>query len=152
MHYEGTVPTLTFPSSSLRSSTPYGIALPSCLSLESWTRTGSGWPCRCHSRPAFLKSPTSSFLLVSTLNHRRARSDRSRRGLIDVLKLRGAVGMRRPFLGLHVGLQRVAPNSRMNVATEVKCTSWPISRNAPAICRTLFAVQRNSDSGSPRKS
>ena len=36
------------------------------LSLKSWTRTSSGLPFRCHSRPPFLKSPTSSFFLQST--------------------------------------------------------------------------------------
>ena len=33
---------------------------------KSCTRTGSGEPLGCHSRPAFLKSPTNSFFLVST--------------------------------------------------------------------------------------
>src|SRR5947207_6757267 len=34
--------------------------------MQSWTRTSSGSPCGCPSRPAFLKSPTSSFFFVST--------------------------------------------------------------------------------------
>ena len=33
---------------------------------KSWTSTSSGSPCGCHSRPAFLKFPTSSFFLVLT--------------------------------------------------------------------------------------
>src|SRR5438477_341371 len=46
--------------------TPYGIALPTASPGKSWTRTRSGVPVGCHSRPAFLKSPTNSFFLVST--------------------------------------------------------------------------------------
>src|SRR5208283_3405176 len=43
-----------------------GTARPSSLIRKSCTRTSSGSPCLRHSRPAFLKSPTSSFFLVST--------------------------------------------------------------------------------------
>src|SRR6266851_1731411 len=40
------------------------MALPNCLSRKSCTRTCSGCPAGCHSRPPFLKSPTSSFFLA----------------------------------------------------------------------------------------
>src|SRR3954471_17807951 len=45
---------------------PYGTARPSSLIKKSCTRTSSGEPFGRHARPAFLKSPTSSFFLVST--------------------------------------------------------------------------------------
>ena len=84
-----------------------GIALPSCLSLKSCTRTRSGWPFRCHSRPAFLKSPTSSFFLVSTLITGQPAATAAVAGGGGAANWRHGPG-ERPFLGLHVGLQRVA--------------------------------------------
>jgi hypothetical protein len=43
-----------------------GQRQPSSGMRKSWKRTGSGSPLRRSSRPPFLKSPTSSFFLVST--------------------------------------------------------------------------------------
>src|SRR3990172_8195715 len=42
------------------------MALPRDASWKSCTRTVSGWPLGRQVRPAFLKSPTSSFFFVST--------------------------------------------------------------------------------------
>ena len=68
-----------------------------------------GSPFGRHSRPPFLKSPTSSFFLVSTEIDRLA-VGRKRRFTcrVDVLELGIAVGMLGPFARLAVGLQAVA--------------------------------------------
>jgi hypothetical protein len=47
-------------------STGDGMALPTASDGKSCTSTSSGSPCGCHSLPAFLKFPTSSFFFVST--------------------------------------------------------------------------------------
>ena len=48
------VPTDTHPALVPTSYTPYGLALPSSVSMKSWTLTCSGSPLGCHSRPLFL--------------------------------------------------------------------------------------------------
>src|SRR4029453_13798108 len=89
---------------------------------KSWTRPASGWPTGRHARPAFLKSPTNSFFLVSTeiTGWRAAWKGRTRarvwgagraRGR-DVAELRVPVGMRRSFACLLVGLQAVPRGSQ----------------------------------------
>ena len=45
--------------------TPYGMARPTASVTKSWQLTASG--CQHHSAPAFLKFPTSSLFLASTL-------------------------------------------------------------------------------------
>ena len=47
------VPTDTHPVLVPTSYTPYGLALPSSVSMKSWTLTCSGSPLGCHSRPLF---------------------------------------------------------------------------------------------------
>src|SRR5215203_5608640 len=42
------------------------MAFPTASPGKSWTRTRSGSPVGCHSRPVFVKSPTNSFFFVST--------------------------------------------------------------------------------------
>ena len=58
--------------------------------------------------PWVLEIADQLLLLGIHADHRPPRRDRRRGGLIDVRKLRVTIGMRSPFLGLHVGLQRVA--------------------------------------------
>jgi len=45
---------------------PVRTALPTLIDGKSWICTRIGCPFGCQVRPAFLKSPTSSFFLVST--------------------------------------------------------------------------------------
>ena len=44
---------------------PYGIATPFAIERKSWSLTASF--CRAQTRPGFLKRPTNSLFLVSTL-------------------------------------------------------------------------------------
>src|ERR1700693_5344306 len=79
---------------------PYGTARASSLIRKSCTRTASGSPCGRHSRPAFLKSPTSSFFFVSTEITRCCGHSQ-----IDVSELRVAIRTIPTLAGLAVGLQ-----------------------------------------------
>src|SRR5579864_3798631 len=90
------------------------MALPSFLSRKSCTRTASGLPFGCHSRPPFLKSPISSFFFVSFSSYPRkqpvARVAERLKDLylkVDVLKLSVSIRMRRSLSRLAVRLQAV---------------------------------------------
>ena len=100
---------------------PVRDRLAELLVLESCTRTRSGSPLGRHSRPAFLKSPTSSFFLVST-QITGCPVDRALGDRVDVLKLRVAVGVLRPSRVLTLAC-RLYPSPRSSFATVVKC-AW----------------------------
>ena len=76
--------------------------------MKSCTRTGSGWPLGRNSRPPFLKSPTSSFFLVSTEMAGWPAAWKAARPRLDVLELGVAIGVAGPLAGLGVGLQAEA--------------------------------------------
>ena len=86
---------------------PQGIALPSASVGKSCTRTGGGVPFGCHSRPAFLKFPTSSFFFVSTEITGCPRGQKLVRGRVDVLELRVPIGVNGAFLSFAHRLQPV---------------------------------------------
>ena len=83
-----------------------GRHLAQASSSKSWTRTGSGSPLRCRSRPAFLKLPTSSFFGVDG-DYRFAFGARRLHGRVDVLELGVAIGMVGALPSLAVGLTTV---------------------------------------------
>ncbi len=120
-------------------------------SRKSCVRTRSGEPLGRSSPPAFLKSPTSSFFLVSTLI---AGSPASRAALTVALICRNCAsrsGWEAPSLVFAFAC-RLYPSCRKSGATERAEISWPWARNSAARLRRLFAVQRNGCSGSPRDS
>src|SRR5215472_18937314 len=83
------------------------MALPSSGIKKSCTRTASGSPCGRHVRPAFLKSPTNSFFLVSTEIAGCAAASAAPT-LVDVIELGIAIRVVCSLTGLAVGLQTVA--------------------------------------------
>src|SRR6516165_6572841 len=84
------------------------MPLPSSLSSKSWTRTLSGSPWGCHSRPPFLKSPINSFFFASTEITGCPRSWNSRQHRLRLLKLLVAIGVLAcSFLTLLQSLQTV---------------------------------------------
>ena len=100
---------------------PWGIAFPSSLSLKSCTRTSSGSPFGRHSLPAFLKSPTSSFFLVSTLITGWPSLDRALGDRVDVAELRVTVGVLPALPRLDVRLQAVPqPAQKLRDRREVR--------------------------------
>ena len=130
-----------------------GWPCPARGSRKSCTLTGSGSPLGCHSRPPFLKSPTSSFFLVSTLITGCPAARCVADLLVEVAELGVAVGMLAALDGLGVGLQAEPHRSRSSRATVRSLTGCPCrgQRRRPA-SRVDFDVHRNGDIGSPRVS
>ena len=117
--------------------------------MKSCTRTSSGWPLGRSSRPAFLKSPISSFFLVSTeIAGWPVRRKRPTHG-IDVLELGVAVGMLAALAGLGVGLQAEAHVLQQPADHGVvdAIARRPI---ASARCRWLRLTHSSAACGSPR--
>src|SRR4051812_17471764 len=81
---------------------PQGTARPNALIRKSCT--SCGWTAGPHSRQAFLKSPTSSFSLLSTEITGSPAAVRPY-VVVDVHELRIVVRMAVAFAGLAVGLQ-----------------------------------------------
>ena len=77
----------------------------------------SGLPSGCHSRPPFLKSPTSSFFLVSTEITGSPAAWNWSAPWLDVLELGVTVGMRLPSRVLRstASYSRAAPEGRTTV-------------------------------------
>src|SRR3954462_12345022 len=128
---------------------PYGTARPSSLIKKSCTRTSSGEPFGRHARPAFLKSPTSSFFLVST--ETTGSPAASARVTCALMKANCASrsGCRPPSRVLALAC-RLKPRSCSNVPTRVRLTRWPWACSSAASRRRLLQVQRSGASGSPR--
>src|SRR3954449_3641348 len=128
---------------------PYGTARPSSLIKKSCTRTASGVPFGRHSRPAFLKSPTSSFFLVSTeITGSPAASARVTCALMKA-NCASRSGWRPPSRVLALAC-RLKPRSCSSVPTRVRLTRWPWACSSSASRRRLLQVQRSGPSGSPR--
>src|SRR4051812_24374966 len=128
---------------------PYGTARPRSLIRKSCTRTSSGWPWGCHSRPPFLKSPTSSFFFVST----EITGCCSARAA-ETLWLMSANWASRSGWLLPSLVLRLA--CRLNFCcfssspTTVWLIRWPRAASSLASRRRLLQVQRSGDIGSPR--
>ena len=138
----------TQPALVARSSTPYGTARPSSLIEKSCTRTSSGEPFGRHARPAFLKSPTSSFFLVSTeITGSPAASARVTCALMkaNCASRSGCAAL----ACLGVGLQAEAEIVQQR-ADQGAATRWPWACSSSASRRRLLRVQRSGASGSPR--
>ena len=124
------------------------MARPRSLIRKSWTRTSSGSPCGRHSRPPFLKSPTSSFFFVST-EIAGWPSARAVLTLVDVGKLRIPVGMIVTLSGLAIALQ--AELLLLQQFADDRVTDpMPELSSSAASWRRLLQVQRSGDIGSPR--
>src|SRR5271165_2338892 len=118
---------------------------------KSCTRTSSGESFSRHSRPAFLKSPTSSLFLVSTEIAGSLKVS-VLDATADVAKLRVASGMvcalaRRLAIGLHT-----VAEPAQEFADERAPDLVPMSRRLWLSLRRLLQVQRSGDIGSPRAS
>src|SRR5271165_6004408 len=130
---------------------PYGTARPSSLIRKSCTRTPSGSPCLRQSRPAFLKSPTSSFFFVST----------EIAGWFSVMAALTASLMTwncASRSGLSAPSRVLLLACRLNFCffSNSPTTVWlilcPSLSSSAASRRRLLHVQRSGDIGSPRAS
>ena len=108
--------------------------------MKSCTRTGSGSPFGRNSRPAFLKSPTSSFFLVSTEIAGSPAASAAFTCCVDVAELRVAVGMVASPRGSCGWPAGCSPSSRSRSATTLCPMRWPSRPQAPsARLRRLLA-------------
>src|SRR5579872_3588381 len=117
------------------------MALPSSLSMKSWTRTSSGSPWGCHSWPPFLKSPTSSFFLVSTeiTGWPRRWNTRTSPLMCSNWALRSGCDAPSRVLRLPCKLYPAARSRRRTVLSLTGCP-WPVNSRAKA--RVLLQVQQ----------
>ena len=143
-------PTLTQPALRGQVVDPVGDRLaqrPGRGSRGRLTRSGS--PLGCHSRPPFLKSPTSSFFLVSTEMTGCPAAWKAATCVVDVAELGVAVGVRAALQRLAVGLEAV-PRVVQQLGDRPVADRWPRPVSAAASWRVLLQVHRSGDSGSPR--
>src|SRR3954471_11164328 len=145
------MPTLTQPAFAARSYTPYGIARPSAWLRKSYTSTSSGLPCGRHVRPAFLKSPTSSFFFVST-----EITGCCSASAVFTLVLMWSNCASRSGCSLPSRVLRLPCRlnfSAFSIAPMTLRLTWcPRSASSSASRRRLVQVQRNGDIGSARAS
>jgi hypothetical protein len=116
---------------------------------RSCTRTGSGCPSARNSRLAFLKSPTSSFFLVTTEVARLARRQSGFHAGIDMIELRIPIGIISGPLGVfrfQGSCNRVAATDRGAMLCLKRC---PIVCNAAARFGKLRLVRNDGAIGSP---
>ena len=123
--------------------------MPSSSSMKSWTRTSSGWPLGCHSRPPFLKVADQFLLLGVHRDHRLAALLEAIDHRVDVLELGIAIRMRSAFLGLAIALQAV-PALLEHRPDRPAPTGCPAPVSVCARFVVLLHVQRSGDIGSPR--
>src|SRR4051795_1479516 len=128
---------------------PYGTARPSSLIRKSCTRTSSGWPWRRHSRPPFLKSPTSSFFFVSTEITGCCSASAAETLWLMSANCASRSGWLPPSLVLQLAC-RLNFCCFSSSPTTVWLIRWPRAASSLASRRRLLQVQRSGDIGSPR--
>src|SRR6266542_1009368 len=129
--------------------TPYGNATPTAAPGKSCTPTSTGSPVGSHSRPAFLKSPTSSRFLVSTLITGSPAARNATAAALTYSNWASRSGCCRPSTTFALACNRY-PHTLSSLATVRGPTANPCPVNSSAsLCVDLF-VHRNGDCGSPR--
>src|SRR5215210_4846688 len=128
---------------------PYGTARPSSLIRKSCTRTSSGWPWGCHSRPPVLKSPTRSFFFVSTEITGCCSESAAETLWLMSANCASRSGGLLPSLVLRLAC-RLNFCCFSSSPTTVWLIRWPRAASSPASRRRLLQVQRSGAIGSPR--
>ncbi len=127
-----------------------GIAL-AAWPGKSCVLTLTGCPAGCHSCPAFLQSPISSFFLLSTLITGSPASLWSRARSLRQRNWASLSGCWAPSTVLALAC-RLKPSSRSRPATVSAETRCPWRVSSADSFRVDFVVQRSGDIGSPRSS
>ena len=118
------------------------------LSAKSCTFTASGSPCGRHSRPLFLKHPTSSFFLVSTeiTGSPAARNAETCRAIASNWPSRSGCAL--PSR-VGIALKAVAKRGQQRPDAPIADRIAKLAQGAREV-PVLFETQRNGRSGSPR--
>jgi len=108
-----------------------------------------GSPCGRHYRPAFFEVAHQFLLLGVHGDDRLARRLEPPHVPVDAPELRVAIRMRGPLAGLAIGLEAV-PRRRQQLGDQLAADLMAHPpQDGGQLRRTLFAVQRKGDMGSP---